>query len=101
MQYSISIVDRTNYDSENCRTGGAYSFSTHYYLVGEFKGISLYQVSYSTSSDFEYCSRCGRFHSECDNEFELVEWKEVQYEISCAEANAEAGEDWEVVKKPS
>lgn len=82
---NVILTDLSNYDSDNCRTGGAYSFSTHFFLVGEFKGTAMYQASYTSSSDFEYCSRCGSFHSECNNNFDLYTLEEVKKAIQTSE----------------
>ena len=58
---NIRFVDDTNYDSENCRNGGSYSFGTEYRKVDINKWLELEH----TSGDF--CPYCGNWdcHGDC------------------------------------
>lgn len=59
----IIIKDYRNYDPDNCRTGGAYGFTDTYTEQPDGSFVAYHE----TTSDFEYCSRCGTFgHSSWD-----------------------------------
>jgi hypothetical protein len=55
----IKIVDNREYVSGKSCNGGCYSFTK----IFEQVELDRYKVVYSTSSEFDYCSRCGEFGS--------------------------------------
>lgn len=84
----VVITDYKEYNSDLCRNGGAYSYSTIYTLVGK----DLWQISYDTSAEFDYCPCCGRFNcTYCDpaddGNYDLCNTNKVLYEIKLAEAD--------------
>ena len=65
----ITIRDYRNYDPDNCRTGGAYGFTYTYTEQSD----GSFTVRYDTTSDFEYCTKCGTFgHNSWDCDFNNV-----------------------------
>jgi hypothetical protein len=56
-QMKLTIKDYTRYAPERSRTGGDYGYE-------ETATVENYQIvagSYRTTSEFDYCSSCGRF----------------------------------------
>lgn len=53
----VSITDFSDYEEGKSNTGGKYAYNTTYAKIGENK----WEVSYSTTADFEYCEICGSF----------------------------------------
>lgn len=81
----VVISDYSNYDAERCFNGGNYSF----HQVFEKNKKGMFEVSYQTSSEFDYCSRCGTFgHTEYNledchfNDYQEVTEHELQVMIS-------------------
>lgn len=84
----VIITDLSNFKPETCHDGGNYSYSTIYRFVGNGK----YEVSYSTSAEFDFCPCCGRFNcTDCDpandSDYEYVSESELNLLIAKAEAD--------------
>lgn len=62
----ITINDYRNYEPEKCSDGGAYGFWTEYLD----KGGDIWEISYGTTADMEFCPCCGSFNSHYDYENE-------------------------------
>jgi len=62
----ITINDYSNYEPEKCSDGGAYGFWTEYL----YKGGDIWEISYGTTADMEFCPCCGSFNSHYDYENE-------------------------------
>lgn len=80
----VKIVDRTHFVSETSHNGGDYSFTATYHQIADDK----FEVSYSTSADFDYCPLCGSFYQgncPCGMEGpEIVSWEEVETAVDIA-----------------
>lgn len=60
----INLDDYSNYESSRSCNGGCYSFHQTLTKIGKDK----WEVSYSTSSDFQYCKYTGNFcQDDCEN----------------------------------
>lgn len=62
----ITIKDYSSYEPEKCSDGGAYGFWTEYL----YKGGDIWEISYGTTADMEFCPCCGSFNSHYDYENE-------------------------------
>ena len=62
----ITIKDYSSYEPEKCSDGGAYGFWTEYL----YKGGDIWEISYGTMADMEFCPCCGSFNSHYDYENE-------------------------------
>jgi len=80
----VKIVDSTHFEADKCSNGGRYSFTTTFRKIADDK----FEVSYSTSADFDYCPFCGSFYQgscPCGMEGpDIVSWEEVKKEIEVA-----------------
>ena len=81
----VKIVDNSHYRSETCKNGGDYSFTTIYTLRPDSK----FDVTFSTSSEFQYCHLCGTFYhgDSCPCGMEgpdVVSLEQVQKEVDIA-----------------
>lgn len=77
----VHIVDYSDYDPDNCHTGGQYLFWEDYRRVEEG-----WEVSYHTSAEFDYCPICGNF-GRCDcseEEYEIISDNQLLEEIQYA-----------------
>lgn len=64
----VTIFDYSEYVEEKSSNGGCYGFWTTYTRKGD-----VFEVSYGTTADFEYCSACGEFGCNGDEcEYETV-----------------------------
>ena len=54
----VRFYDYTEYESEKSNNGGCYGFWTNYNRLEN----GLFEVSYGTTADFEYCPVCGSFN---------------------------------------
>lgn len=54
----VRFNDFSNYDSDKCRNGGCYGFWTDYNRLEN----GLFEVSYGTTADFDFCPVCGSFN---------------------------------------
>lgn len=54
---TIIIYDDSQYEDGKSQNGGCYGFSTIYTR----ESASRWRISYDTTSEFEYCHRCGSF----------------------------------------
>ncbi len=75
---SIQVIDDREYKPGLDRNGGHYSFSVHYDRLND----NEWRVSYYSSAEFQYCSRCGLFHSECDKSHSTITTRELLLIIS-------------------
>ena len=85
----VEITDWNQYESGLCCNGGRYSFTERYTKVS-----GGYEVTYFTSSDFDYCRFCGTFHNDngkcpCGEIPQVVSAKELERRIEEAEADPE------------
>lgn len=83
----IRIYDYTGYDPARCNNGGSYGFWTKFTELnnGDF------EVSYGTTSDFDFCPCCGNFGS-CDcTEFGQITKEEMDKILSSFE---ETNDEW-------
>lgn len=55
----VRFCDYTEYNSEKCNNGGCYGFWKDYNRTE----AGLFEVSYGTTADFEYCPCCGSFNN--------------------------------------
>mgnify|MGYP001624928302 CR=1 FL=1 len=88
---AVRLSDYSNYDCNLCNNGGKYGFWTDYDLIGN----DLWEVSYHTTSDFEYCPVCGTF-GDCnceDGDYRQITTSELLEEISRFEKLQEANND--------
>ena len=80
----VRFNDFSDYEPEKCNNGGEYGFWTDYKRLEN----GLFEVSYGTTADFQYCPVCGSFqnHSTDDDyydsgyscgEFETVTEREL------------------------
>lgn len=86
----VIITDYSDYKAETSNNGGNYSYSTIYRLVENGKYNGKYEVSYSTSAEFDFCPCCGRFGcTDCDpssdEDYEYISESKVKTAIK--EAN--------------
>ena len=100
----IKIVDNRGYESGKSCNGGCYSFTKTFELMSDH----FYRVTYSTSSEFEYCSNCGTFgryedHKNCCTEH--VKESEIAEELNgyindkkCEVVNTTIIEDGEIIQ---
>lgn len=82
----IIITDYSDFVADKCNNGGNYSYSTIYRQIKN----NLYEVSYSTSAEFDFCPCCGRFGcTDCDpsndEDYEYISESKVKTAIK--EAN--------------
>lgn len=63
---TVAITDYSDYDANNCINGGSYSFTTYYHRLPR----AMWEVSYGTSAEFDYCPRCGNFGNHYDDRIE-------------------------------
>lgn len=54
----VRFNDFSDCDSDKCNNGGGYGFWTDYNRLEN----GLFEVSYGTTADFDYCPVCGDFH---------------------------------------
>lgn len=82
----VVITDYSNYEPSKSRNGGCYLFTTIFTRVsGE-----MWQISYGTSAEFEYCPVQGIFR-QCKNCWNLV------YEGEFWDSPTHCGLDYQVV----
>ena len=69
------IYDDSQYEDGKSQNGGCYGFSTIYIR----ESASRWRISYDTTSEFEYCHRCGSFttgdhvcYDEYATDFEII-----------------------------
>ena len=72
----VTIFD--NKAGEKCSNGGEYGFTREFNSLPD----GNYELSYFTTADFPYCSKCGNFYqgeecSFCNEEYETFTEKEV------------------------
>jgi hypothetical protein len=75
----IKLYDYSDYDSNNCCTGGSYGDWDTYTRVPEG-----WRLSYHTTADFQYCPICGDFgdHLETDeNGNAICSWTGHTYDV--------------------
>ena len=94
----IIIVDNSHYKSETCNNGGDYSFTTIYTLRPDSK----FDVTFSTSSEFQYCHLCGTFyHGDscyCGMDHpDVVDCENVNKGIAYAMKRFARGEELEII----
>ena len=68
----VESYNYSDYDSDLCRNGGRYGFSTFY--TRQSKG---WEVKHTTTADMSYCSYCGSFGHSCGcsgPHYEDTEW---------------------------
>lgn len=71
----IMLNDYTGYKSNLCNNGGRYGFWKKYTFLGQGK----WEVSYSCTTDLDYCPVCGQFNDHYDED----SWCKSNY--SCGE----------------
>ena len=71
----VTFVDYSDYESDKCNNGGQYAYFTNYTRVE-----NGFEVSYSTTADFEYCPVCGSFEDHYEGEC-----SENESQYSCGE----------------
>ena len=74
----ITIHDLTSYDPDRCSTGGNYAFYTIYTRVDD----DMFEVSYDTTAEFDYCPVCGSFnnHRLYDDQYDFLGYKCGRFE---------------------
>lgn len=55
----VSFNNFTEYDSEKCHNGGCYGFWREYNRLEN----GYFEVSYGTTSEFDFCPVCGSFEN--------------------------------------
>lgn len=60
----VKFCNYSEYDHNKCNNGGCYGFWTQY----DRTECGLFEVSYHTTADFEYCPCCGSFNNHCASE---------------------------------
>lgn len=84
----IEVVDFSDYESGKSCNGGNYAFSTIFRRVND----NMFEITYSTSADFEYCPVCGAFHEydeeRCGNT-KTISTEELKERISNIEEDEE------------
>lgn len=76
---NVKKVVITDYSDYKPGKPGAYWFSDRYTRLPD----GNWEASHGTScSGYDYCQRCGSFHAECDEEFEVVSLEFVIGKIS-------------------
>lgn len=60
----VVFKDFSNYDPNKCNNGGSYGFwKTYTRLTSE-----IFEISYGTTADFDYCPVCGCFADHYDGD---------------------------------
>lgn len=78
----VRLYNYCKYNPETCRDGGGYGFTEVYRYIGE----NQWEVEYSTTSEFSYCSYCGHFYDPdekcgCGEEVRYTESERVAMDI--------------------
>lgn len=69
----VIVTDKSGYDPSLCCNGGRYAYYTEYQREND----DLWVVIHKTSSDFEYCSVCGRFGCHDCTDYERINTGEM------------------------
>lgn len=79
----VKVFDYSDYESERSCNGGCYGFWTTFTRRG-----NKFEVTYGTTSDFEFCRYCGHFgRCDCDSP-EIVTLDEVVEAVNnCLDEN--------------
>lgn len=60
----VRFNDYSEYDSEKCNNGGGYGFWIDYDRLDN----GVWEISYGTTADFNYCPVCGCFRNHYEGE---------------------------------
>lgn len=102
----VRVYDYSDYKEGHSSNGGCYGYWVDYTRIGL---SDLFEISYGTTADFDFCPCCGSFgdHSHYDCEADLVEYSCGDFKtITAAELNdklrqiEESTEKWYEILDP-